>query len=162
MLKIVHRPTGSACAKVRRVSAGFCHFALFTSVPQRKRELAASGCCLAYSIRRTSVMMSITARSGTSYECYQNGNRAFQQFFSGVHRWTCGGREGPASPTSNASEISPFQNAVRTFFHAPDSDQLQCCLIILSCILSSQTEPKKLPLAETAESLSTGSMRIPK
>src|SRR5688500_16004268 len=73
MLKTVHCPTGSACANVRRVSARFRHFALLTKAPQRKRELAASGCCFVCSIRRCSVMISMTAGQGTSRQCYQNG-----------------------------------------------------------------------------------------
>src|SRR6266571_6742420 len=81
MLKTAHCPTGSACANVRRVSARFRHFAPLTKAPQRKRELAASGCCFVYSIRRCSVIMSIASRRGTSRTCYQNGNRSFQWFF---------------------------------------------------------------------------------
>src|SRR5437762_12371858 len=76
MLNTVHKPTGSACPNVRRVSARFRHFALLTKAPQRNRELAASGCCFVYSIRRCSVMISIAARRGTLVLCYQNGNSA--------------------------------------------------------------------------------------
>ena len=119
MLKTAHCPTGSACANVRRVSARFRHFAPLTKAPQRKRELAASGCCFVYSIRRCSVIMSIASRRGTSRTCYQNGNRSFQWFFPAGFtpkhlRLKCGGqhrdghRRGVNPPPQNMQNNSEF------------------------------------------------------